>query len=233
MVRITIIYDNTSFLEGLVGDWGFSALVEAFGKKILFDTGARGDILLEHMEKLSISPLSIDEVVISHDHWDHTGGLDSILKLKPLRVYIPYSAAEPSGAEEVVRVSEPITLFEVPGDAEREKEPRRGATGGPADGIFSTGELSGIEQSLVVVEKGKAVVVVGCSHSGVGKILSTARKFAPVKALVGGLHGFDRFELLEELERVVPTHCTQFKEEIKSLYPEKYLEGGAGRVLEF
>ncbi len=235
MIRITIVYDNTAYRNDLKGDWGFSALVEAFGRRVLFDTGAKGDILLEHMEKLAIDPASIDDVVISHDHWDHTGGLEAILEAKPVRVYIPHSASGPKGAAEVVRVKDPVLIFEpgkgsgVPvGMGEKMLESHIGK-----DGIYSTGELSEIEQSLVVVEGGRSVVVVGCSHSGVGNILTAAGRFADVRALVGGLHGFDEFERLMSLEKVVPTHCTQFRSRIKSLYPDKYVEGGAGRVLEF
>lgn len=235
MVKVTIVYDNTTSRKDLKGDWGFSALVEAFGMKILFDTGARGKLLLDHLEKLHIDTGSIDFVVISHDHWDHTGGLEAILKIKPLRVYIPYSAFRPEGVVDVVKVKEPVLLY----------DPERGAGYRGAldesliesyrgkDGIYSTGELSGIEQSLVVIDSKRSVVVVGCSHSGVGNIISAAREFAPVKVLVGGLHGFSDFELLSDLEKVVPTHCTQFKSRIKSIFPDKYMEGGAGKVMEF
>jgi len=55
-MKITIIYDNEVSEEGLEADWGFSCLVEVYGKKILFDTGADGSILLGNMEKLDIDP---------------------------------------------------------------------------------------------------------------------------------------------------------------------------------
>ena len=74
-MKVTIIYDNTAFRKDLQSDWGFSALVEGEDiPKILFDTGANGDILLSNMEKLNINPALIDEVFISHAHADHTGG---------------------------------------------------------------------------------------------------------------------------------------------------------------
>jgi 7,8-dihydropterin-6-yl-methyl-4-(beta-D-ribofuranosyl)aminobenzene 5'-phosphate synthase len=66
-MKITIIYDNEVWKEGLESDWGFSCLVEVENTpKILFDTGTSGSILLRNMKKLNIDPKSIDEVFISH-----------------------------------------------------------------------------------------------------------------------------------------------------------------------
>jgi len=78
-VKIKILYDNTVFQSGLKPDWGFSCLVETPNRTILFDTGSNGSILLENMKKLDIDPLSIDEVFISHPHFDHVGGLSVFL----------------------------------------------------------------------------------------------------------------------------------------------------------
>jgi len=211
-MKITIIYDNEAWKEGLKADWGFSCLVETQGKKILFDTGANGSILLDNMEKLNIDPTTIEEIFISHAHWDHTGGISDILRVNPVKVYIPESCPEPRGAREVIRVAkEPLEIQE---------------------NMFSTGELKGIEQSLVVkIEKG-LVVIVGCSHPGVRDILNAASQLGKPYAIIGGLHGFNEFDLLKDLQLVCPTHCTQFKEEIKSLYPEKCVDGGAGQVIQ-
>lgn len=73
-MKITITYDNEASKPDLRSDWGFSCLAEAFGSSFLFDTGARGSILLGNMKKLDIDPRMIEEIMISHDHWDHTGG---------------------------------------------------------------------------------------------------------------------------------------------------------------
>lgn len=59
----------------LIGEWGFAAVVEANGRRLLFDTGARPDTVLKNAELLGIDLSGITEVVISHSHWDHTGGL--------------------------------------------------------------------------------------------------------------------------------------------------------------
>ncbi|HDI06680.1 MAG TPA: MBL fold metallo-hydrolase [Candidatus Aenigmarchaeota archaeon] len=211
-MRITLIYDNEVYKEGLEADWGFSCLVEAENKKILFDTGASGRILLSNMEKLKIEPSSIDEVFISHPHFDHTGGLSDFLdKNRNVKIYVPSSFKENLNAKEVIYVKEKIKLHEH---------------------IFSTGELEGIEQSLCVKTEKGIVVIVGCSHPKLENILKVASQFGKVYALIGGLHGFKDFDLLNDLKLVCPCHCTQHKSEIKSLYSEKYVEGGAGKIIE-
>ena len=58
-----------------VGEWGFAALIEADGHRLLFDTGARPHTVLENAEELGIDLSSIETVILSHNHWDHTGGL--------------------------------------------------------------------------------------------------------------------------------------------------------------
>jgi len=212
-LKVTIIYDNEVYKEGLKSDWGFSCLVEVENTpKILFDTGTKGRILLDNMEKLGIDPGIISEVFISHTHYDHTGGLSDFLELnKDVSVYYPGSFSKTKGVKEVINVEKPIQIHE---------------------NVFSTGKLKHIEQSLVVKREKGLVVIAGCSHPSVRTILEAASQFGNPFALIGGLHGFNEFDLLEDLELVCATHCTQYKSKIKSLYPEKYVEGGAGKIIE-
>jgi len=65
-----------------------------------------------------------------------------------------------------------------------------------------------------------------------GHILDAARQFGKIYGIIGGLHGFSEFELFKDLDLICPNHCTQHKAELKRLYPEKYIEGGAGRIIE-
>ena len=210
-MRITIVYDNTAFRKDLQADWGFSALVEAKERKILFDAGANGAILLSNMQKLGIDPKEIQDVFISHAHFDHVGGLSAFLNVNnEVKVWIPPSFRGLKNAREIIEVETPTALYE---------------------GIYSTGELENIEQSLCV-ETGKGIVIiVGCSHPKMGHILQVASQFGRVYGVIGGMHGTGP-ESLKDVDLICPTHCTQYKSEMKSLYPEKYLEGGAGRVIE-
>jgi 7,8-dihydropterin-6-yl-methyl-4-(beta-D-ribofuranosyl)aminobenzene 5'-phosphate synthase len=212
-MKITIIYDNEVDKDkaNLKADWGFACLIEVYDRKILFDTGANGDILFHNMEKLNINPTLIEEIFISHNHWDHTGGLSDFLKINPVKVYIPISASEPHQAKEVVKVKKAFKIHE---------------------NIFSTGELGNTEQSLIVKTGKGVIVIVGCSHPGIKSILDSAVQWGKPYALIGGMHGFKEFNLVEGLELICPTHCTQYQSEIKSLYPQKYVSGGAGKVIE-
>ena len=88
-VNITVIYDNNSFKDGLRTSWGFSCLITGIEKTILFDTGGDGPLLLENMTQLGIDPNSIELVVLSHEHWDHTGGMAKLLdKNHNMSVYL-------------------------------------------------------------------------------------------------------------------------------------------------
>ncbi|MFX1284221.1 MAG: MBL fold metallo-hydrolase [Promethearchaeota archaeon] len=209
-MRITIVFDNDLWTEGLRASWGFSCLVEAYGKKILFDTGSNGTMLLENLKKLNIDLIAIDLIFISHAHGDHTGGLRDILRMHQVPVYVPDSYSIHMKGIEIVKVKGILKISE---------------------NIFSTGELKGIEQSLMINTEKGIVVIVGCSHPGVNAILNVVSQFGNIMALIGGLHGFNRFDLIKELQYICPAHCTKHKLKIKALYPLKYIKGGVGRVI--
>jgi len=212
-MKITLLYDNMPPLnEGLIADWGFAALVSVGdGRNILFDTGANGSILLNNMSLLGIEPASIGEIFISHPHLDHVGGLSLFLEHNnQVTVWIPPSLGKAIPAKEVVTITGPITIHR---------------------GIFSTGELEGIEQSLVVETPKGLVILVGCSHPRMKNILKTAARFGKVYGIVGGLHGTEPGSL-KGMSLICAAHCTRHLPEIKYLYPEAYLSGGAGRVIE-
>lgn len=72
-LKITTL--STMLANQGIGEWGYSALVEADGKKILFDTGRRPETVLKNAEELGIDLSKIEDVFLSHNHGDHTGGL--------------------------------------------------------------------------------------------------------------------------------------------------------------
>ena len=212
-MKITVVYDNCLYRDGLKTGWGFSCFLEnGDAPPLLFDTGADGDTLLHNMRELGIDPRQIGMIVISHAHGDHTGGLWDILEINShAEIYVPASSAAGITGRKVTPVSKPLRISE---------------------GIFSTGELKGIEQSLVLTTSKGIAVVTGCSHPGVGTILEAASRHGKVYGIIGGLHGFSDFDRLRGLSLICPCHCTQYKSEIRHLFPEQYVSCGAGRELE-
>jgi 7,8-dihydropterin-6-yl-methyl-4-(beta-D-ribofuranosyl)aminobenzene 5'-phosphate synthase len=199
-MKITIVYDNQAD-EGLKSGWGFSCLIEA-EEKILFDTGDSGENLVYNFRQLNIQPESIAAVVISHNHWDHTGGLKEFSKLNSnAEVFRPKSFSKPT------KIS---------------------------PGIHSTGALGKLikEQSLVVnTEKGN-LVITGCAHPGLAKIIDKAAPLGKIHGVLGGFHGFSKLEKLRGIKIIAPCHCTQHIQQIQQSYPVEFKEIRAGTILE-
>jgi len=211
-MKIQIIYDNTSINQYLKPDWGFAALIQAFGKNILFNTGANGEILLYNMKILNIDPDNISDVFISHYHFDHIGGLSHFLnKNSDITLHAPTSFRGVRYARDVIYYDKPQEVFKH---------------------FYTTGELGNIEQSLAVETDKGLFIIAGCSHPGMHEILKATRIFGDIYGIVGGLHGFDQYELFQDFQMICPSHCTKHIAEIKDQFPEKYIEGGAGRVIE-
>ena len=212
-MKLTIVYDNEARTKGLKAGWGFSSLIETKNAPpILFDTGADSATLLHNMKELGIAPRRIGIIVISHAHGDHTGGLDGVLQInKEAEVYIPASFWETIPGRKVTIVTDSLQI---------------------AEGVFSTGELGGVEQSLALKTSRGILIVAGCSHPGLGEIIDAASRFGKVYGVVGGFHAFHDFRRLEGLSLIGPCHCTQYKTEIRRLFPKQCIECGVGMVLE-
>src|SRR5579864_6329768 len=89
--QVTILYDAFGKPSNLKKDWGYSALVEYGGKRILFDTGNNAEFFKHNVEALGIDLRNLDFVVISHRHGDHTSGLSYVLSINPnVTIYTPY-----------------------------------------------------------------------------------------------------------------------------------------------
>ena len=206
-MKFTIVYDNNVYDERLQTKWGFSCWVETEGGIVLFDTGDDGATLLSNMSQLGLDPAEIDAVVLSHAHGDHTGGLGALLGtgVKPT-VYVPASFSGPfkrdvQALTELVEVTEPLKI---------------------APGIHTTGEVRGgiTEQALAVESEDGLVVVTGCAHPGVEKMVRRAKESigGDIALVMGGFHlgsaGRAQVERIMAdframgVQRVAPCHCT-------------------------
>jgi len=199
-MKITIVYDNEAN-AGLESGWGFSCLIDT-EEKILFDTGDSGEKLIYNLRQLSIQPKSIAAVVISHNHWDHTGGLKEFLKLNNnAKVLHPKSFSKST-----------------------EISPGVHSTG-------ALGRLIK-EQSLVVnTEKGN-LVITGCAHPGLENIIERSRELGEIYGVLGGFHGFSKLEKLRPIKLIAPCHCTQHIQQIRQSYPVEFKEVRAGSIIE-
>lgn len=213
MMKFKIVYDNEA-IPGFGRGWGFACLIEAGGRRILFDTGWDGNLLLSNLRRFGVGVKEVNTVVVSHAHWDHLGGLPC---LRGLQLYVPRSFSRPLKEELASR----FELHEVRGPQEI------------CEGVWTTGELGGgiKEQSLVLKTGRGLVVVVGCSHPGVRNILSAASGLGKVFGVIGGMHGFRDYGALRGLKLVAPAHCTVHKERIAELFPDAYFEVRAGKEI--
>jgi 7,8-dihydropterin-6-yl-methyl-4-(beta-D-ribofuranosyl)aminobenzene 5'-phosphate synthase len=212
-MKITIVYDNEVKRAGLRAGWGFSAFIESQEMPpVLFDTGADSSTLLHNMKELNMDPTSIETIVISHAHGDHTGGLPEILKINgSAHLFLPSAFRGASPGRKVTIVKDAMEI---------------------CANIFSTGELEAIEQSLALKTDKGIFVVTGCAHPAMRNILNAASKFGKVYGIAGGFHGFQDFKLFESLSLIYPCHCTQYKRQILDLFPSKASECGAGLVIQ-
>lgn len=215
-MRVRIVYDNEA-QTGFKSDWGFSCLIETGDQNLLFDTGSSRDILAFNLQQLHVQREAIDTIVLSHEHGDHIGGLDAVLH-PGNTVFVPSSFSR-RFKHAVAQVAEVVDVT-----LPREIVP----------GVYTTGELGAWqkEQSLVLDTPNGMVVVTGCAHPGLETILVAAATFGELYGAIGGFHGFNRLELLRELDLIVPCHCTAHKREILERYPEKTERCGAGMVME-
>jgi len=198
--------------SALTKDWGYAALVEAAGKRVLFDTGNHGDVLVRNAEILGFDLASIDFAVMSHRHGDHMGGLAHLLHLKPdVEIFAPVDGFGVYGFElpaTFARVDESLPSYERYFDGRREGTWKMGSAWPGADfrlidrttpiapemtliALVSdkpgTRELR--ELSLAIDTPEGIVLVVGCSHPGIDNIVEAASSVNPkIHAIAGGLH---------------------------------------------
>lgn len=232
-LRITVLYDNNPYKDGLETAWGFACLVEGPEKTILFDTGGKGPILLANMQKLGIQLETIDVIVLSHEHGDHTGGLQDFLRQHPaVTLYVPQSFS--SGFKEKV-THENTTMVEVDNAVKI------------CDNVYSSGDIEGRirEQAIILRAANGLIVITGCAHPGIVKIVRTAKNLLDDEVLfvMGGFHLKDNGQnaitnIVSDFKQLgvkyaAPSHCSgdAARAVFKEHYQDHFISIGVGAVL--
>jgi len=218
-LKITILSDNfvSTLIPPLIGEWGFSALVEADDVKILYDVGNSGYPLIYNSEKLGIKLEDIDFIVLSHGHSDHTGGFsnnDVVTKLKGKMLiahpsvfekkvlnwsgkleYIgmPLTRDETEKKFNLILSSEPL---EISNGVMFSGEVKRYGYNEYTSGLYTSSNSSLLKDSmkddaaLYINTKKGLVILTGCGHSGILNIITHAKEVTNqnVYAALGGFH---------------------------------------------
>jgi len=232
-LRITLLVDNNPGPADLRTAWGFSALVEADGVRILFDSGPDPAVLEQNAERLGVNLSDIDLVVVSHEHGDHVGGLSA---LPPgLRVYVP-GGMNPSIQDRIRSMGFEVVELEDPTEI--------------STGVWTTGSMWGppAEQGLVINVSGLGgVLITGCAHPKVENMAQRASEMLGVRlyAVIGGFHlgsasrgrleGIARVFRSLGVEFVAPVHCSgdRARSFFQEAMPGAYGDGHVGSVLTF
>lgn len=211
-----------------IGEWGFSALVVADGHRVLLDTGGHAGTVLENARDLQIDLSDVQDVILTHNHWDHVSGLltlrKEMMKKNPValsRVYVArgifYSRPSPEGERnpmialkkeyeatggKFIELAEASEIF--PGAWLTGPVPRKY----PEHNWSSTGKVetpTGLvedtipeDQSLVLNTPEGLVVITGCGHAGIVNILTFAREQFPNEPVQGVIGGLHLFPATDQ-----------------------------------
>lgn len=236
-MKIRIVFNNTAMSRTFATGWGFSCLVD---DHILFDTGEKTKYLSHNMKTMSIDVSQIEAIIISHDHWDHTGGLAAVLKKwRGIKVYICPNFSQ-GIKNKVKRLNGEI--IETYGFSEVIKN------------IFVTGEIPSIykgkkmpEQALVIKTENGITIVTGCAHPGIVEIIERVKNQFPqedVFAVLGGFHLNQKSK--KDIKRMVqrfkemgvkkagPAHCSGKVAErnFEEVYKSDFIPVITGQMIE-
>ena len=266
--RVTILYDAFGNSPGMIKDWGYSALVEYGGKRILFDTGNNPETFARNVAAAGADLASLDFVVISHRHLDHTAGLHHLLRVNPgVRIYAPkesfgvFGSALP-GTFYRTQAALPPEMRYYDGHPDdtltfgsawpRGKFVPVDSTVEVAPGVHLVSQVSETpgtrelrELSLVIETPRGVVVVAGCSHPGIDRIVkAAARVDRRVHMVFGGFHlpaatdqeiGRIAATLHDSLRvsGVAPGHCTGEPGFylFRNIWKDRYTYAGVGSVI--
>ncbi|MFX0179560.1 MAG: MBL fold metallo-hydrolase [Candidatus Hodarchaeota archaeon] len=210
--ELKILYDNKCNETGFLTGFGFSAAIYNFfsNKYLLFDTGGNGNILIHNIKKFNLNISQIENIIISHNHSDHAGGLNAIYHLNPkTTIYVPVKNT--SSFKRAFPEANIVGILEV-----KELD----------ENIFSSGQINSSyipEQALFLkANENKIILLVGCAHPGLERFILKSQQLGEIKAIFGGFHGFNKFSYLKNIEVIGACHCTRHITSISELYPSQF-----------
>jgi 7,8-dihydropterin-6-yl-methyl-4-(beta-D-ribofuranosyl)aminobenzene 5'-phosphate synthase len=241
--QITILYDAFGKRADLQKDWGFSAFIEYHGKRILFDTGDNPTILEHNAKAAGVDLSRLDFVVLSHRHGDHIGGMDYLLRINPnVKIYAPKELAGVFGdvwPGSFYRRDDSLPPEQRYFDGNAPEALHLGSAWPKAhiELIDKTTEIMpGMtlialvsekpttlelkELSLAIDTPDGLVLVVGCSHPGIDKVLDASAAIDKhIHLVVGGMHlvvakdpdiakAVTALHDMAKVDYVAPGHCT-------------------------
>ena len=210
--QITVLYDAFGKATAMKKDWGFAALVEIGGRRILFDTGNNPDVFAQNVKAAGVDLGTLDFVVMSHRHGDHMGGLTSLLAKNPkVKIYAPQESFGIYGASlpgTFYRKNESLPQEMRYYDGKPPEMLRFGSawpkanillidkTTEVAPGVRLIAQVSDApgtkelkELSLAINTPDGIVLIVGCSHPGIEAIVAEAAAINPrIRLVAGGFH---------------------------------------------
>jgi len=222
-MKIIALVENTVKDSNLKPKHGLSFYIETRKQKILFDLGP-DDTCLYNAQKLGIDLTEVDIVILSHGHKDHGGGLPDFLKVNSkAKIYLHRKAFEPHYIKAFFFLNIFIGLnkdlandrFILTDDTMRINDELFSDVNANFDTnsnrVMLKKTLKGYvqddfahEQTLIMTEEDKSVLLTGCSHRGIANILNTARKYQPIiKVVFGGFHLYNPVTKVSESPEVV------------------------------